>query len=123
MLGQVKLRAQLRQRAHAIVPAMISTNAKLRDSFEIAKWADQQQGGADLRTNTAEVAQWNQISESILRLGRIRCALSVQNDPAGLRASVPLPMNKLLGATRLAKGGVLKFTEKLAPVWRVIKYT
>ncbi|HIA03001.1 MAG TPA: hypothetical protein EYN66_14020, partial [Myxococcales bacterium] len=115
MLGQVKLRAQLRQRAHATVPAMISADTKLRDSFEIAKWADQQQGGTDLQTNTAEVAQWNQISESILRLGRIRCALSVQDDPAGLRASVPPPMNKLPGATQLAKLGV-RYILKTYPI-------
>jgi glutathione S-transferase len=115
MVGQLKLRCQLRQTSHATVPSMIAGSERLKDSFEIAKWADNNGSGPDLMTGDVDVGQWNQVSESLLRLGRIRCALSVQNDDLALIAGVPRPLNKLPGALALAKLGV-RYILKTYPV-------
>jgi len=106
MVGQLGLRLKLRQLSPATVPSMITSSERLKDSFSIAKWADRTGSGTDLMTSSHEVAQWNQVSESLLQLGRIRCTFSVQNDNAALKASVPPPLDKLPGALAVAKLGV-----------------
>lgn len=89
------------------VPILVKADGNLFDSFEIAKWADQQ-GEADLFPAGTEddIAGWNEWAELTASAGRARTTATVIDDPDALRDSIPTALRGLGPiTTALGKSG------------------
>ncbi len=89
------------------VPVLIKADGNLFDSFEIAKWADEQ-GYAELfpAGREEEVSGWNEWAELTASAGRSRTTATVAQDPTALLDSIPKPLRGLGPiTTALGKSG------------------
>jgi glutathione S-transferase len=120
ILGAPGLRWKLR-RARAggggtiSVPILFVGGQALRDSYDIAQYADRHGGGAPLfrRGEEDEVARWNHVSERAMRAGRALVVRRVADDPQARQEALagvvprglrrPLQHAALLGTRHLLR--------------------
>ncbi len=97
MLAEPWLRLRTRRfTGRVTVPVLVGDDGRvLFDSFDIARWADQQGRGTTLFPRGAEheVAVWNDWSERLLASGRARTTARAATRPDVLEESVPPPLS------------------------------
>lgn len=91
MLSEPGMRLKLRAPTGKVtVPILITDGAVLRDSYAIAKWADEHGSGAPLFAAGEDVNRaWTSTAEEIADAGRVMSTLSTNKDPAAMRDNVP----------------------------------
>lgn len=89
-----------RIRGKVTVPVLFTAQGALTDSLEIARYA---LGETALWADHDAIAGWNDWSQQLLELGRVRTTALVREDPEALRASLPSGLDRL-GPVGLAVG-------------------
>lgn len=108
MLTEVRLRLKLGSlRGKVTVPVLFANGNVVRDSFDIAKWADEQGSGPSLfpQGADAELRRWNEQSEVALCAGRANTTLRASTNEAAKRESLP-PFIQPLGPVARAMGSM-----------------
>lgn len=98
MLFEPALRVIARDLRHpATVPMLIDGGLVLRDSLQIARYADERGSGSALipRELEAPILRWHERAEALMRAARARLMLRLVDDDAALLESVPPPLDKL----------------------------
>lgn len=87
------LRLKLRRpRGKVTVPVLFTRGQALTDSLEIARYA---LADSPWWRDEHAIAHWNDWSQQLLELGRIRTTARVHGDPAALQASLPHPLTRM----------------------------
>ncbi|WP_394823092.1 glutathione S-transferase family protein [Pendulispora albinea] len=92
MLDEPGLRLRTKNfKEKATVPALLDGPRILRDSFAIARYAEEIGEGPSLfpEPHAQDIAAWNERSESALRAGRALFLVRLENDPAAQTDNVP----------------------------------
>lgn len=92
MLGAPELRVRLGDFSGRVtVPVLLTEDGALRDSLDIARWAESHAGESErLFAEPEEVTQvWTHTAEEICAAGRILATMAVAADPDALRDNVP----------------------------------
>jgi glutathione S-transferase len=102
LLGEPLLRAKLRDFSGTLtVPVLFTERGALRDSWDIARYAEQAGSGPALfpAAQLGEIEAWNQRSERLLSAGRTCAMLRVVNSPEAALETLPKAMRGLLGTS------------------------
>jgi glutathione S-transferase len=98
MVGEAALRLRARRlRGRVSVPFLAADDgARLFDSLDIARWAEERGSGSPLFPAGAddEVSEWNRRSEAIMGAGRPRTSARVFADREALLEAVPAPLRR-----------------------------
>lgn len=95
VLGELRLRKLLgRHGKHAgpaTVPALIDGDTLLRDSWDIARWADEHGQGAPLipAEHAAEIRRWNDLADQTMAHARVLIVANMLATPASMDESMP----------------------------------
>ncbi len=95
MLYEPLLRAWARDlRTRFTVPALFEGSRVLRDSRAIAARAEELGRGAALfpREHDAQIAEWDELAERVMRAGRARAMERLVESPAALAEALPPPL-------------------------------
>lgn len=87
------------------VPVLLTDDGPLTDSFDIARWAARQAGGAPWMPldRLEAIGRWNEVASRALEASRLRTTRRTLGDPDALRAAMP-PWLAALGPVGLAVG-------------------
>ena len=87
------------------VPALVTGSRTLMDSFNIARWADEQGGSTTLfpREHTGTIEAWNAKSETILNAGRLLTTHAMHQNNQALSEGLPGALKPLPGSVAVAK--------------------
>lgn len=115
MLGEPLLRWKLRRpRGRVTVPALVDGATSVRDSLEIARWAESRGAGTPLfpAGREADVLAWNERSEAALQAGRVLVTRRTAVDRAAKLDNLPVPPALRGVLEPVADLGVKFFIEK-----------
>lgn len=114
MLSTPRLRLRLRSlRGKVTVPILFDGDTVLRDSFDIARYADMHGSGSPLIPEAYEgdVMRWVQLGEEALSAGRVLVTARIAADAQAKRESVPRLVPGFL-KVGLANTGIRYFNKK-----------
>ncbi len=116
MISKLAMRLRLNRWSTPItVPIGLVDGRVLNNSLDIAQYADEVGAAASLKAGSPEVAQWDQLADECMQLGRFRLTSTYADDPRALKAAVPHPFRRLPGALFLGKMG-LRYMRKTYPL-------
>lgn len=104
MVSEPVVRLRLRLRGRITAPLLVGSDFVLRDSFDIARWAEDHGEGAPLFPvrHAEAIAEWNGRSERLTAAGRGLVTARVLASDAALLESAPRPLRSLRGAAVVA---------------------
>jgi glutathione S-transferase len=116
LIGEPALRLRLRKWSGPIgVPALFASDTSLGDSYDIARWADEN-GPGDLfpENHAKEIELYNVLSERALAAGRKLALARMVTDDEAVAEMVPRGLRKLLGkrAVTVGRQGVVRTARK-----------